>query len=58
MKTQFNGASTLSKIIELTNAQNFLSDQNENLLAKLEEQFGENKNKVAMAVKAGLNAAV
>jgi hypothetical protein len=41
MKSNFNGASTLSKIVQITSEQQDINSRNQNFLAQAEQRFGQ-----------------
>jgi hypothetical protein len=54
MKSEFNGASTLSEIKKMMAEQQNVSSRNEDFLAKAEERFGRSKLSSSVSIALGL----
>lgn len=54
MKSNFNGASTLSKIVQITSEQQDINSRNQNFLAQAEQRFGQGLTSVAPQATLGL----
>jgi hypothetical protein len=54
MKSNFNGASTLSKIVQITSEQQDINSRNQNFLEQAEQRFGQGLSSVTPQAGYGL----